>query len=282
MKSLLALAASVLALTSLPTSAAEMRRGVEYIDRDGTKLAMDLMLVGGKGDSKPMVMCIHGGGWAKGDRKDFHALMEKLAGWGYSSASVSYRFTDVAAWPAQLEDVQAALDWLVVHAGEYGIDPERIAVLGGSAGAHLSLMLGAVPEEGDRHRVRGVVNLFGPTDFTPEKVGRARRLVEDLIDGVLEEETETMRAVSPITYVGRTDAPVLTFHGSEDWLVPYDAHAVILHERLEQAQVPNSLVRMEGTGHGFAATEENFARLQKFLAAYLTGGGLPHGGERGL
>ena len=253
-----------------------MHLGVEYADRAGTKLAMDLKLIGDKGETRPMVMCIHGGGWIKGDRKDFHGVMEKLASWGYSSASVSYRFTDVAKWPAQLEDVQAALDWIVAHADEYGVDPERIAVLGGSAGAHLSLMLGALPEEkAEGRRVRGVVNLFGPTDFTPEKVGQARRLVEDLIGGTLEEETETMRAVSPVTYVDRTDAPVLTFHGRKDWLVPFKGHAVALHERLVEAQVPNSLVPMEGIGHAFDTTDNNFARLQKFLGAYLTGAGLP-------
>ncbi|MGI9243658.1 MAG: alpha/beta hydrolase fold domain-containing protein, partial [Verrucomicrobiales bacterium] len=169
------LVASICASTGLLAGAAEMRLGVEYADHGGAELAMDLNLVGAKGDAKPMVICIHGGGWARGDRKDFHEVMKRLADWGYSSATVSYRFTDVAAWPAQLEDVQAALAWVVEHADEYGIDPERIAVLGGSAGGHLSLMLGTVPEVGEEHRVRGVVNLFGPTDFTPEKTKQARK-----------------------------------------------------------------------------------------------------------
>jgi acetyl esterase/lipase len=266
--------ALILSLSNLV--AAELQRGVEYVDRGGTKLAMDLKLLGAKGDARPMVICIHGGGWAKGDRQDFHPVMEKLATWGYSSASVSYRFTDVAAWPAQLEDVQAAVHWILAHADDYGIDPERIAALGGSAGAHLSLMLGLLPDEkGEGRRVRAVVNLFGPTDFTPEKVGHARRLVEDLIGGKLEEETETMKEVSPITYIGRTDAPVLTFHGTEDRLVPFKAHAVTLHELLDKAQVPNALVPMEGAAHGFDATQANFSRLEKFLDAYMRGGDLP-------
>jgi len=250
-----------------------MKSGVTYIERDGSEMKMDLRLLGKKGDSKGMVICIHGGGWARGDRKDFHPVMKKLAEWGYSSATVSYRFTDVAAWPAQLEDVQAAYDWVVAHADEYGIDRERIAVLGGSAGAHLSLMMGALPEEkGEGRRVRGVVNFFGPTDFTPEKVEHARGLVEALVGGKLEERGEVMKAVSPITYLGWTDAPVITFHGTEDRLVPYEGHAVILHERLEEAQVPHTLVKMDGVGHAFGNREENFKKMRKFLDAYVGNG----------
>ncbi|MFT4549497.1 MAG: acetyl esterase/lipase [Verrucomicrobiales bacterium] len=250
-----------------------MKKSVEFVDRDGRKLAMDLKLLGKPGDAKPMVMCIHGGGWAQGDRKDFHAMMEKLASWGYSSATVSYRLTDVAPWPAQLEDVQAGLEWIVEHADEYGIDAERIAVTGGSAGGHLALMLGLMPEEkGEGRRVRAVVNLFGPTDFKPETVGTARRLVEDLIDGKLEEEPEKMKAVSPITYIDRTDAPVLTFHGTEDRLVNYKLHAPVLHKLLDRAQVPNELVPMEGIAHGFDRSEASFTRMKNFLDAYLKGG----------
>ena len=84
-----------------------------------------------------------------------------------------------------------------------------------------------------------------------------------------------MRAVSPITYIGRTDAPVLTFHGTEDRLVGYKAHAPILHELLDKAQVPNSLVPMEGVAHAFAHTDENYSRMESFFDAYLTGGDLP-------
>ena len=278
MRAIYTLAATVLlVLHSGELHAAPMQKGVEFAQRDGKNLAMDLKLVGSKGDAIPMVICIHGGGWARGDRKDFHPVMEKLATWGYSSASVSYRFTDVAPWPAQLEDVQEALEWIVSHADEYGIDAERIALLGGSAGAHLSLMLGTLPsEKGEGRRVRGVVNLFGPTDFTPEKVRQARRLVEDLVGGKLEEETETMKEVSPVTHIDRTDAPVLTFHGTEDRLVPYKGHALALHEALDKAQVPNVLVPMQGIGHAFAGdTEKHFQRLRQFLDAYLRGGNMP-------
>ena len=266
-----------LLLTAISLPAAELQTAIAFADRDGKKLEMELMLLGKKGDRKPMVICIHGGGWARGDRSDFHDHMKLMASWGYSCATVSYRFTDVAVWPAQLEDVQSALAWVVSHADEYGIDPERIAVIGGSAGGHLSLMLGTLPDEkGEAQRVRAVVNLFGPTDLRPENVKVAKNLVAALAGGPLEEKRDVLKALSPLTYVGRTDAPVLTFHGTEDKLVPYEPHGVALHKALEKALVPNTLVPLEGIGHAFGGdVQQNLATMRGFLDAYLKGTDLP-------
>ena len=169
----------------------------------------------------PRTVCIHGGGWRAGSRVGYRNLIKEFAGKGYVAATVSYRLTDVAAWPAQIEDVQAAISFLVKNADDYRIDPERMGVLGASAGGHLSLMAGFWPAESENsHRIRSIVNYFGPTDLVNAKNReRLRGYLEPLIGAKLEKKPEGLKAISPVTYLDRTDAPVLTFHGTDDNLV---------------------------------------------------------------
>ena len=96
---------------------------------------------------RPLVMCIHGGGWMGGHRSSYHSRMRKLAEEGYVAATLEYRFAPKTIWTGQMEDIQAAHQFLVKNAERFGIDPERIASWGESAGGHLSLLLGMMPKE---------------------------------------------------------------------------------------------------------------------------------------
>lgn len=264
------------ALFSCVITAAEMREGIVFATPQGKELKLDVAM-SGAGKMRPAIVFLHGGGWQQGKRDAYHDLMATFASQGYVTATLDYRLTDVAPWPAQIEDVQAGLRWLVQHANEVGIDPERIAIMGESAGGHLSLMAGMLPGETEEAlRVRAVGNLYGPTDFRDVKnIANARSAVEHLVGGRLEDNNEALERASPVVHVDRGDPPVLTLHGTDDTLVPI-VHARILHKRLEAAQIPNRMVPLERTGHSLGEhRERSLELLSEFFDQNLRGSGLP-------
>src|SRR5262245_29901612 len=109
-----------------PPQAVTVREGITYAVHGGAELQLDLALPEGGAGPRPAVLFIHGGGWAAGNRKDYATAIREMAREGFVAATASYRFTDKAAWPAQLEDVRAAVRWLRDHAAEHRIDPRRI------------------------------------------------------------------------------------------------------------------------------------------------------------
>ncbi|NQX12601.1 alpha/beta hydrolase [Microbacteriaceae bacterium VKM Ac-2855] len=117
------------------------------------------------GDSLPAVLEIHGGSWARGDKADanWRPICQWLASEGFVAVSVNYRLAPAAVFPAQLDDVTAAADWLRTNADSYGVDPDRIAAFGGSAGGNLASLLGTTTSG-----IAAVIDLSGPTDLTAE------------------------------------------------------------------------------------------------------------------
>ena len=261
----------VLAISGFLFSA-EMQTDIVYAKRGDRELKLDFITPGGT--MRPLLICIHGGGWRAGNKRDFHDVMKGVAANGVAAATVQYRLTDEATWPAQIDDVRAAHKYLVDNAEKLGIDPERIAVTGGSAGGHLALMLGLGPkEQAESLRVRGIVNLFGPAELRDiEKIEHVRELVEALVDGKLEEKAEALSDASPVTIADRTDPPVLTFHGTDDEIVPYE-QATILHAALNKSQIPNRLFTMQGTGHGVGKYgDEVNEQLGEFVQVHVKSG----------
>ncbi|MFO8012848.1 MAG: alpha/beta hydrolase [Phycisphaerae bacterium] len=205
----------------------------------------------------------------------------------FAGASVGYRLSGEAIWPAQIHDCKAAVRWLKAHAETYNLDPDRIAVWGSSAGGHLVAMLGAtadVPElEGDlgphidhTSRVTCVVDWFGPSDLPRmnEPPGKMDHLGPDapeshLIGCPVEDNPEKARAVSPVTYVSKGDAPHLIMHGDQDRTVPHD-QSVRLAAALEKAGVPCTFITVKGAGHGFGGPDIH-ERVRRFLEKHLLG-----------
>lgn len=257
--------------------AGELKTDIVFAKRGDLELKLDIALPDGDGKLRPAIICVHGGGWRGGSRQTYHKHMDAISKQGYVAVTVDYRLTQVAAWPAQIDDVQAAFKWLVDHADEYGIDRERIGVMGESAGGHLSLLLGTLPKEVEEAlRIRGIVNFYGPAEMRKvEYVEHVREMVEALVGGKLEDKLDVLAAASPVSHIGRTDAPVLTLHGTKDTLVPF-VQAEILHEHLKKAQIPNRLFPMEGAGHGLGGDVEGaHVALNDFCEAYLMGSRLP-------
>jgi acetyl esterase/lipase len=231
----------------------------------------------------PAVLLLHGGGWAKGSHDLLRPLAGALAMQGYVAVSVGYRLAPRHKYPAQVHDVKCAVRWLRANAGRYAIDGERIGVIGGSAGAHLALMLGMTEAkdglEGDgghpeqSSSVQAVVDICGPTDLTrPEWPDITKPILFDWIGGSPEQMPEVYRAASPIIYVHRGAAPVLIIHGTADGMVPYE-QAKLLHTALRRAKVPARLEPVHGKGHGEDWTTEinnrNAQLIREFLEQYL-------------
>ena len=253
--------------------AVEFDKDVVYTQIGNRKLKLDIMYTKGA-KMQPLIMCIHGGGWMGGHRSMYHSRMRKFAEQGYVTASVEYRFAPKTIWPGQMKDVQAAHQFLIKNAERYGIDPERIAAWGESAGGHLALMLGLTPaEKGESLRLRGVVNYFGPTEFrqTDRIQGAGRFMLMALMGGRLEGKKEILAEASPMFHIDRTDPPVLTLHGTRDRLVPIEG-SELLHEEMIKAQIPGQLFPMENTGHGMGGDrKKGQALLRNFFEDYLRG-----------
>jgi acetyl esterase/lipase len=265
-----------------PTGQPEVatRTDIPYAKANGTELKLDLTLPTGKGPH-PAVMVIHGGAWRAGNKKDCSVIMPDLARRGYVAISPQYRFCPREIFPAQVEDVKAAVRWVKAHAGEYDIDPERIGAMGFSAGGHLAMMLGltspadglegASSSGGADSRVKAVVNYFGPTDLAADDIPEVSKpLVKDFLGGTPKEKPELAARASPLTFVSRGDAPVLTFQGTKDPLVPA-TQAIKLAEKMTAAGVPGRVELLLGAGHGWggAELERTKAETFAFLDAHL-------------
>ena len=254
---------------------------VVYTEAGGTKLAIDIARPGSGNGPFPAVLAIHGGAWRQGNKKDMRPLLLELARRGYVAASPEYRFCPKETFPAQVHDVKAAVRFLKAHAKDYHLDPERVGAVGFSAGAHLAMMLGVTgPEDGlegnvasdaPTSKVLAVVNYFGPTDLGADDLPPVSRgLVKDFLGGTIEEKREAAAKASPLTYVNKGDAPILSFQGTKDPLVPH-TQATKLADAQTKAGVPGRVELLLGFGHGWAGddlketAEETYAFFNKHL-----------------
>ena len=259
---------------------------VPYADTDNPRQQIDLFLPRQQLDDKPLpiVAFIHGGGWRKGSRRSGLNFIGPIVQTGkYIGASIGYRLTDEAIWPAQIHDCKAAIRWLRAHAEKYGADSKKIIVAGTSAGGHLVAMLGTSGGvsslEGDlgnwsnkSSRVDGVINFFGPSNLTamggwhnnpdsPESL---------LLGGPVQENKDIAKAASPITYVTKDYPPFLTIHGTNDALVPFE-QSVELTDSLQKAEVLARLIPIQDGGHGRPHVSELDKRIRLFLENQFDG-----------
>ncbi len=262
----------------------EPLRDIAYVTDGHERQKLDLYLPRERGAEQPLplIIWVHGGGWRNGDRFPCPALF--LTQHGYAVASLSYRLTDAATFPAQIHDCKAAIRFLRKHASKYGVDPDRFGVWGSSAGGHLVALLGTsgnAPElEGElgetnaSSAVQAVVDYFGPTDLLKmaAQSGADSKMDHDapdspeskLLGGVLQEMVEAARTASPLTYIDSRDSRFLIVHGDQDPLVP-DMQSRMLHDALLSANVPSELVIVLGGGHGPFREPAQLDRVRAFF-----------------
>jgi acetyl esterase/lipase len=235
---------------------------IPYTEHGGPSRTLDLYLPA-KGTNLPLIVWIHGGAWMEGNKENPPGL--GFLKHGFALASINYRLSQEAAFPAQLVDCKASIRWLRAHAAENGIDPDHIGVWGASAGGHLVALLGTTGDvkefdQGDNlsvsSRVQAVCDWFGPTDlaqlakyskdYNPTAPDSA---VARLIGGTPSQNAEKVERANPIHYLAKDDPPFLIMHGDKDPLVPLE-QSQILADALKNAGVPVKFYTIEGAGHG--------------------------------
>ena len=258
-------------------------RDIAYITDGHERQKLDLY-VPETGENLPLIIWIHGGAWRGGDKKNY--IRREYLKAGYAGASINYRLSQHAIFPAQIEDVKAAVRWLRANAETYRLDPNRFAAWGSSAGGHLVAMLGTAGdvdefEAGENlevsSRVQAVVDYFGPTDFLQmDAQSLPDGLVHDvpdspesqLVGGPIQEHKDRVAKANPITYVSEDDSPFLIIHGDRDKLVPYQ-QSVLLKDALEKAGVSVTFYKVEGGGHGWFRDPKVPELTKAFLEQHL-------------
>lgn len=258
-------------------------RDIAYVTDGHERQKLDLY-VPDTGENLSLIIWIHGGAWRGGDKKNY--IRREYLKAGYAGASINYRLSQHAIFPAQIEDVKAAVRWLRANAETYRLDPNRFAAWGSSAGGHLVAMLGTTGdmdefEVGENlevsSRVQAVVDYFGPTDFLQmDAQSLPDGLVHDapdspesqLVGGPIQEHKDRVAKANPITYVSEDDSPFLIIHGDRDKLVPYQ-QSVLLKDALEKAGVPVTFYKVEGGGHGWFRDPKVPELTKAFLEKHL-------------
>ncbi|MDW8078011.1 MAG: alpha/beta fold hydrolase [Thermoguttaceae bacterium] len=261
---------------------------IPYAGTDEPRQTLDLLLPKTREGKLPVIVAIHGGGWIGGDKRGVIGRVASLVASGkYAGVSVGYRLSNQASWPAQIHDCKAAIRWIRGNAEKYSLDPERIGVIGWSAGGHLAAMLGTTGDTTELDgelgqwrdqptRVQCVVDVFGPSDLriirdeAGDGPGRPGALVERLLGGPVAERLDLARSASPIAFVSKEDPPFLIIHGTEDNVVPY-RQSVRLRDRLREVGVPVALITVEGAGHGNFRNPKIEEIISQFFATYLLG-----------
>jgi acetyl esterase/lipase len=214
------------------------------------------------------VLLLHGGGWVAGDRRAMAPYADELARRGYTAIAVEYRLSPEAIWPAPLIDVRAAFNWVAGHADRLGIDPQRIALQGFSAGGHLALMAAsaAVPEYPLHRRAGAVIALFAPAELhlPPPAAGPnpARLLLGPDADA------EDARQASPLTHIAAAFPPTYLLNGTRDPLVSCD-DALKLFARFMAVGAAADLHLFQGQTHEFAELPRLLPTVQANVAAFL-------------
>jgi acetyl esterase/lipase len=269
-----------------PPAGATVHRDLPYVTGGHPRQVLDLYLPGGE-KPVPLIVWVHGGAFRAGS-KEAGVPLDYLDA-GYAIASVNYRLSQHARFPAQIDDCKAAVRWLRAHAAQYSLDPARFGSWGPSAGGHLVAMLGTTghvdPFEVGEHldvssRVQAVVDYFGPTDFLQMDAHRMPEgMVHDapdspesqLVGGPIQEHPARVAAANPITYVSAKAPPFLIVHGELDPLVPHH-QSELLVAALERAGVPVTFYTAKGAGHG-GFTDPVVAEMTRaFLAQHLRPG----------
>jgi acetyl esterase/lipase len=240
-------------------------RDLAYVVNGHERQKLDLFVPERSDAPLPLIIWVHGGGWQNGSKEGCPPLRNGYSKDGYAVASINYRLSGHATFPAQIEDCKAAIRWLRALAKEYSLDPNRFGVWGSSAGGHLAALLGTSGDVKEfdvganldqTSRVQAVCDYYGPTDFTVfvTTPGYERHAAADapegkLLGGAVMENRDKAARANPIAFVSQDDSPFLIVHGDKDGTVPIN-QSQLLFETLKKAGVRVHFHTIQGAGHG--------------------------------
>lgn len=236
---------------------------IPYLDDTLKKHLLDIYLPPNAKEKVPLIIWVHGGGWLSNDKfADMGYMKETIAeimSQGCALASIDYRFSTQAVFPAQMLDCNAAVSYLYDNAEKYGFDQDRFALMGFSAGGHLAAMLGLsknnsvnqffVPGTSRKFKFRAVVDFYGPADLTLFPGADDPKSPEGLLIGAAPlDRPDLAKVASPVSYVDENDPPFLIIHGEKDDLVS-PRQSQLLHSWLKVKGVPSELIIVPGAPH---------------------------------
>jgi acetyl esterase/lipase len=256
-----------------------IEEGVVFGTGGGRELRADVFVPPGEVSDAPGVLIVHGGGWRGGDRSQLRGYGILLGRAGYVCVATEYRLVQESAWPAQIHDVKAALRWMRANASALGLDPQRIAIEGNSAGAHLALLAAGTPNraefEGEGGHpgvptdVAAALAVYPPTLFWHQETQKGGVPILALHDAG---DAEVAAAASPLTYATAQFPPTLLIHGTADELVP-PAASLRMYEELVRVHAPVELHMYADQPHGFDADprfgKQVAAEMLLFLDRYV-------------
>ncbi len=263
---------------------ARAQRDIAYIDGGHARHTLDVFTPA-TGTNWPLIVWVHGGAWLAGSKDNCPAL--RFLREGYAVASINYRLSQHAVYPAQIEDCKAAIRWLRANAGRFGYDGARIGVWGSSAGGHLVALLGTTGSTREfdtgslsnvSSRVQCVVDFFGPSDLTrmAAQALPGSKLDHDgpgspeskLVGGPIQQTRELAARANPINFISVQTPPFLILHGDADDVVPI-GQSEILHAALKKGGVDSTFHVVKGAGHGFKNGAEVDPMVTEFFARHL-------------
>ena len=272
---------------NLPTPATvRIFPNLAYLEQGGPRQKLDLYIpfpVSAK--PVPVIVYFHGGGWHKGSKADGRAFAFRMVAQGYAVASIGYRLSSEAQFPAQLEDGKLAVRWLRDNAARYRLDPLHFGAVGVSAGGYLAALLGATGSThlfdngshlGQSSSVQAVCDFFGPIDllklyeYADERQSPQANEVAKLLGGDPRVMPEQARATNPITYLEGDAPPYLLVHGTNDTVVPPE-QSRLLYDALAKGRIPVHLHLIHEAGHtgpAFVAPDVN-AMVDDFFSGAL-------------
>lgn len=236
----------------------------------------------------PLVIWVHGGAWKLNDKfADMGYMKNTVKSFideGYAFASIDYRYSTDAVFPAQIQDCNQAVSWLYANAEKYHIDKNKIALIGFSAGGHLASLLALsnnnrikpFSHDGKQvpFKIKAVIDFYGPSNFlafTPKnEISTSDDAIASLLGGTILERPDLATLASPTTYIDANDPPFLIFHGEKDESVPY-TQSVLLRSYLRQMNVKSELTVVPNAPHygEMFDVESNKIKISAFLKTYL-------------
>lgn len=236
---------------------------ISYNNDTLPKHLLDVYLPANAKGKLPLVIFIHGGGWLSNDKYADMGYMKKtvaeIVSSGFALASIDYRFSTQAVFPAQMQDCNRAVSFLYDNSDKYGFDKNRFAVMGFSAGGHLASLVGLsrnndvtaffMPESSKLFSFKAVVDFYGPAELILFPGSNDEKSPEGLLIGAAPlSRPDLAKAASPVTYVDKNDPPFLIIHGEKDQLVS-TKHSQLLSAWLSVAGVQNELVIVKDAPH---------------------------------
>ncbi|MHA4842821.1 alpha/beta hydrolase fold domain-containing protein [Flavitalea antarctica] len=249
------------------------------------KHLLDIYLPGNVRGKIPLVVFVHGGGWLGNDKYADMGYMKKMVAEivsrGYALASIDYRFSTQAVFPAQIQDCNRAVSFLCDNAEKYGFDRNRFAVMGFSAGGHLASLMGLsknndvkdffMPGSNKTFNFKAVVDFYGPSELILFPGNDDVKSPESLLIGATPlARPDLARAASPVTYVDKNDPPFLIIHGEKDDLVS-PKQSMLLSSWLNLSAVPNEVIIVKDAPHFGVMfdSDEIREKVMSFLNKYL-------------